>query len=859
MEVSVQAGENLEKLEKLVGIVERVTFHNPENGWTVLKVSSFRDPGRMVSVLVHQAKVFAGATLEFSGSYSYHPKYGEQFKAVRVLERKPASAAALEKYLGSGLIRGVGPATAKKIVSYFKGRTLEIFEENIQELLKVPGIAEKKISQIRTSWEEHRAIRDVMIFLQGYGISTLFATKIFKTYGEKAISVVSQNPYRLAHDIYGIGFFSADKIALAMGFERKGQPRVEAGIKHVLAASRDQGHCFLTEIQIIEASKELLQEQISSEMIVAILHDLKKSHQIKSRSMVYRQGPPQDCYYSKALYFDELKVAECLLKFLNSSTQLNPIDGGKIRDWVKRYCAQNSISLSEEQEKAVCEIPLHFFSILTGGPGCGKTTCTRVLVHLLKAMNKRVMLTAPTGRAAQRMTEVMGISAKTIHRLLEWAPAKSGFKKDEKDPLALDFLVVDESSMLDIHLAASLLRAVPEGAQVLFIGDPDQLPAVGAGDVLADLIKTVSVPRFCLTQVFRQAQTSSIIRFAHEINRGNLPLIRSPLAEPRAFFQGNDCLFIDADEATQEQLKFLQRAKVAMERTLANNETHLLRTKDQCLGRMKKGSEGLVIEENLSLGEWDEESLRAPVLNIPDKLKKVDLNKLLEAEKGSEELMAVLNSVHPWSSLHYGLTAVDSVVRLCTRTVKEWLGSEVEVQVLSPQVRGSLGTLHLNQCLQNSLNPLAPGKKEIRLGGRVFREGDRVIQTRNNYDLGVFNGDIGRVVRIDTEEVSCWVRFSGSGEREVEFAREDFVDLTLAYAITIHKSQGSEFQVVVIPVLGQHFNMLFRNLIYTGLTRAKKLALFVGSRKALAMAIKKIDNRHRQTALSALVASGKLS
>lgn len=527
-------------LERLVGIVERVTFHNEQNGWSVLKVSSFRDPGRLATVLIHQAKVFAGATMEFWGSWGHHPKHGEQFKAVRAIEKKPASAAALEKYLGSGLIRGVGPATARKIVSHFKEKTLDVFESQIEDLMKVPGIAEKKLEQIKTSWAEHRAIRDVMIFLQGYGISTLFATKIYKTYGDKAIQVVSENPYRLAHDIYGIGFFSADKIALAMGFDRVGEPRMEAGIKHVLAASREEGHCFLTEKQIIRATLDLLREEIEPDRLTRALQNLLSSDQVKRRMLSLEGSEAESCFYSKGLYFDELTTATQVRNLLSRPISADP---SRIRAWVSKYCEKEKIDLSDEQSTAVCGIPEKSFSILTGGPGCGKTTCTKVLVQLLKAMKKRVLLAAPTGRAAQRMSEVIGFEAKTIHRLLEWAPDKNGFKRDEKDLLQVDFLIVDETSMLDISLAACLLKAVPQGSQVLFIGDPDQLPAVGAGDVLSDLLKSAKVPRFRLTKVFRQAQSSSIIRFAHEINSGTVPRIISPLAQPQAFAEGHDCLF----------------------------------------------------------------------------------------------------------------------------------------------------------------------------------------------------------------------------------------------------------------------------------------------------------------------------
>lgn len=843
--------EPSQQLERLTGVVERVTFHNPENGWTVLKVASFKDPARLTPVLIHQAKVFAGATMEFWGAYSHHPKHGEQFRAVRAVEKKPATAAALEKYLGSGLIKGVGPAIARRIVAHFQDRTLQVFESEIEDLMKVPGIAEKKLAQIRASWQEHRSIRDVMIFLQGYGISTLFATKIFKTYGDQAIKIVSENPYRLAHDIYGIGFFSADRIALAMGFERTGIPRIEAGIKHVLASSREAGHCFLTENQILKGTPELLREPIESGKITAVLQNLLATDQVKRRDLMRSPEGPEACYYSKGLYFDEMSAAKNILGLLATGRN---VDTTRVQTWVKRYCEKHSIQLSDEQSDAIRGIVNHSFSCLTGGPGCGKTTTTRVLVKLLQAMRKKVLLAAPTGRAAQRMTEVIGSEAKTIHRLLEWTPQKGGFARGEEQPLECDFLVVDETSMLDISLASALLKAVPRGAQVLFIGDPDQLPAVGAGDVLADLLRSGNVPRFRLTKVFRQAEASSIIRFAHEINSGVVPRIVSPLAQAGAFKAGHDCLFLDADEATQDQIKFIQRVKQAFELTKQGlSEPYLVRSAEQWIGRLDPAPEGVALDALYRPQASDEQSVRLPVLTVPETFKHVNLTELSRARHGVEELLQVLKNVHPWSSLRHGLTALDTVVRLYTKTLPEWLGPEAEIQVLTPQVRGTLGTLSLNESLQRVSNPESASKRQIKIGERVLRVGDRVIQTKNNYELGVFNGDIGSIVSVDTEEMGVEVRFSGADERRVAFEKEDLSELSLAYAITIHKSQGSEFQAVIIPVLGQHYNMLFRNLIYTGLTRAKKLAVFVGTRKAFAMAVGKIDNRKRQTALADLV------
>lgn len=893
-------------LEKLSGIVERITYHNEQNGWSVIKVAPFRDAGRLVTVVVHQAKIFAGASMEFWGSWTQHPQHGEQFKASQAIEKKPASAAALEKYLGSGLIKGVGPVTASRIVKHFKDKTLEIFEGNMEALMDVPGIAEKKLADIRTSWLEHKAIRDVMIFLQGYGISTLFAVKIFKTYGDKAIEIVSENPYRLARDIYGIGFFSADRIALSMGFLVNGIPRIEAGIKHVLASSREEGHCFLTLDQVQAQTKELLQID-EPEKVAGALLDLLVTSEIKKRSlpvsgaaqarggahsksaagsMIPERGmtlegpkPPEspippkssmtpegpnasksqeevgqeawsDCYYSKTIYFDEAYVAEKVLKLVQRAVA---VEQQRVSEWVRRYCEKDQISLSDEQEASVIGIVGRSFSILTGGPGCGKTTSTKVLVRLLMAMKKSIILAAPTGRAAQRMSEVIGLEAKTIHRLLEWAPNENGFKRNEDFPLEADFVIIDECSMLDISLTASLLKAIPLTSQVLFIGDPDQLPSVGAGNVLFDLLASGVVPKFQLTKVFRQAEASSIIRFAHQINRGEIPAIDSPIAHPDVFKEKIDCVFLDAEEATQEQARFVAKVKGVLKQSEATGQGTILQVGEEIKARVLSDEGSLQFDENFVPAKVSSEDLRKEAfLQIPEKFLHVPLDQLFQAGNPVEELRAVLKRVHPYSTLHLGMTALDTILRLYTKTIPEVLGKGVEIQILSPQVRGSLGTQNLNQQIQATVNPPTPEKTQLLLGEKVYRVGDRVIQTRNNYDLGVFNGDIGVIESIDLEEMVCRVYFSGHGQA-FEYKRENLADLQLAYGITIHKSQGSEFQAVIIPVATQHFKMLFRNLIYTGLTRGKKLVIFVGSRKALALAVQTIDQKVRQTGLQQLL------
>ena len=811
--------------EKLRGIVNRVTYHNPINGWSVLKVQSFEQYGELVTVTVHQTRVFAGATMEFHGAWTHHPQFGRQFRATEALERKPASAAALEKYLGSGMISGVGPKIARRIVQHFKDKTLQIFEEEIERLTEVPGIATKKLTSIEAAWREHRMIRDVMIFLQGHGISTLFAVKIYKKYGEKAIEIVSNDPYRLESDFYGIGFFSADRVALSIGLAHDSEQRLAAAVRHVLSASREDGHCYLTLSQIEQAVGDLLGFTVA-ECLPDLLHSMEVENTLRVRMLPKNNGETLSCYYAKSLYYEEVAVAQWL-----AARERRPVsDEARIVSWVSRYCQQQNIVLSKEQEEAVCKAVQESFSVLTGGPGCGKTTTTQMLVRLLEAMKKKVLLAAPTGRAAQRMSEVVGREAKTLHRLLGWQ--QGGFLHNEEQPLQADFLLVDECSMLDISLTAALCKAIPSHCQVLFIGDADQLPSVGAGNVLRDIIASAVFPVFRLTKIFRQAQESQIIRFAHQINQGEIPPIESPFKHPEIWKNGGDCLFFDSDEATNEQLDFVTKVK---------------RTFGWQLAEM----EGLTSGENLFEFRTNEAIAASTEreFTVPAKFRHVDLEKLLKAQNEVDELQAVVKKIHPWSTLHYGLTALDTVVKLYLEWIPRYLGKGTEIQILSPMTRGSLGTTNLNKIIQEKANPPDDSKPQILVGEKKFRLGDRVIHRRNNYDLAVFNGDIGKIIAIDTENLTCRVHFA-SDKRDVDYQRDDIVELDLAYAITIHKSQGSEFPAVIIPVLTQHFKMLFRNLIYTGLTRARRLAVFAGTRRALAMAIRQQESGRRQTALA---------
>jgi exodeoxyribonuclease V alpha subunit len=769
--------------------------------------------------------------MEFAGHWMEHSRFGRQFKAQFATELKPATAGALEKYLGSGLIKGVGAKTAKRIVAHFGDRTLAVFEEDIDQLTAVPGIKEKKVSMIKAAWVEHRAIREVMMFLQSHGISTLFAVRIYKQYGNHSIAQVQENPYRLALDLYGIGFFTADRVALSLGFAPDSDLRIRAAIRHILSASREMGHCYLTRTQIATQAEALLSLELTA-TLPAHLEAMQQEGQLRVRMLPdMKTGEPTPCYYAKSLYFEEEYVARRLAGMVGR----RGIDPEQVSAWIHRYTSDQGMALSPEQAAAVGAAIDQQLSILTGGPGCGKTTTTKVIVALLQAMHRSVLLTAPTGRAAQRMGEVIGLPAKTIHRLLEFQG--TGFKRCEENPLQTDFLIIDETSMLDISLTASLLKAVGPETALLLIGDPDQLPSVGAGNVLRDLIGCGHVPCYRLTTIFRQAQQSAIISAAHQINLGEVPQLESPFKSPQLWKEA-DCFFIDSAEATQQQLHFVNRVK-----------SHYASV---------EAREALFAQTPYEPELSGDERVGPYEFTVPEPFRHVALDSLITADSAASELLTLAKKTHPWSSLYYGLTALDVVRKLYQEWVPKYLGTNVEIQVLTPMIRGSLGAANLNTMLQQSVNPAAVHKAELRIGERIFRVGDRVIHRRNNYELNVFNGDIGLITAIDNVNLTCEVAFFPE-QRRVEYNRDQIVELDLAYAITIHKSQGSEFDVVIIPVLSQHFRMLFRNLLYTGLTRGKKLAVLVGSRQALAMAVRNRDTAKRQTALALLLREFRIS
>ena len=1077
---------------KIVGVISRILFKNEENGYHVLSIDSGKDLN--ISVTINQPHLYERVTYEFEGEWTMHPKFGHQFKATIAFEVQPTTKEGLIAYLQSDFFNGIGPVIAHRIVNHFGENVIEILNNDSEKLLEVNGISKNKLKAIQESWEKNKEINEVMMFLQQYEISTLYATKILEFYGKNCVSQVLSNPYKLSKDIEGIGFSYADKIALKVGFAEDSPERIRASINHILEQGTLEGHCYLLESQIATRSTELLKSDVKSK-VTEFLHSLEKTNEIKSVSL----PDEEKRYYSRKIFFNESYCSEKtnVMKenqvFIKINDKLLEID-------------KDTIKLSDEQLEAVRGVLGHGISVLTGGPGVGKclkkgtevlmfngtkkkvedivkgdflmgddstkrkvlsttrgtekmydiiskdnkewgcneshilcliykdsrntiingikykpgdiieisvkdylllsnrkkhhlkqystaveypkiqveippyllglwlgdggkkqnritnidfeifeygeriaetmgltytknypknrttnfslsktgnkslpailkkynlwdnkhipeiylknsienrlellagladsdgyysrgmfeitqknkslaydlfelsmslgfrtkikektatmkrkdgsiyrclvyrilisgnveriptkigrkkgsskpnknhlcsgftlidkgigeyfgfeldgnkrfvlgnyivthnTQTTKKIVQVLRNIGKKVILAAPTGRASQRMTEVIGVEASTIHRLLSWDHINGGFLKNENNPLEADFIIIDESSMLDINLAASLLRAIQNDTQLLFIGDADQLPPVGPGDFFRDLIASEMVPVYKLNKIFRQGKESLIIKYAHSINSGETPVIETPLESPGIWTDGTDCSFVDSGVAEPYKNK---------------------------------------------------------------------------------------NDYPKWSSLRYGLDITNMIIKLYTEFIPKYLGKEKETQILIPMNIGELGTIKVNQIIQESVNPHEKGKPEIKMKDKLFRQGDKVIQTKNNYDIGVFNGDIGRITSIDASKSELVVRFSE--EREMLYKKSEIFELDLAYAISIHKSQGSEFDCVIMPITMQHYRMLYRNLIYTGLTRAKKYAIFIGQRKALEIAVENNNYEKRQTSLKLML------
>jgi exodeoxyribonuclease V alpha subunit len=722
--------------ESLQGVVERLTYHSAETGYTVARLKAPRT-SELVTIVGSFANIQAGQTLHLEGLWRDHPKYGQQFQVVKYRETKPATITGIEKYLGSGLIKGVGPVTAKRIVAHFGVETLEIIENQIERLQEVPGIALKRVKLIQQAWLTQKAIKEVMLFLQGHGVSTTYAVKIYKQYGDDSIDIVTRNPYQLATDVYGIGFVTADAIARNLGIDPGSEFRYRSGILHVLTEASEDGHCFLPQSELVERVVKRLaieDHQPDPDEIQAL------STQMALDGELVLQGGSdqfegQFICYSPPFYGAEQGMADRLTRLLAQEVR---VDLPRVQRWIDRFTEKTGLQLSEQQRQAVEMAASHRILVLTGGPGTGKTFTTRTIVALWKAMGKTIALASPTGRAAQRLSEMAGQEAKTVHRLLEFDPSAMEFKRNGQSPIDAEAIIVDEASMLDLFLANSLIKAIALHAQLLVVGDTDQLPSVGPGNVLADLIASGKIPVIRLNQVFRQAQTSQIVSNAHRINHGQFPQLEAVSDQPQT-----DCLWLNAPEPP------------------------------------------------------------------------------------------------------HGVQAIRDIVANLIPT----LGFDAagDVQVLCPMVRGDVGTRNLNQVLQQLINPPAAHKSEITRGGTILRVGDRIIQQVNDYDREVFNGDLGTVWSIDSDEQDVMVRFA---ERIVKYDYADLNEIALAWAITIHKSQGSEYPVVILPTYMQHYLLLSRNLIYTGLTRAKKLAIFVGPQKAIGFATRQVKDQQRYTLLS---------
>ena len=715
--------------EILAGLVERVVFHNPENGFCVLRVEArgHREP---VTVVGHAALISAGEFIQASGSWVNDRTHGVQFRAAFLKATQPTSNEAIEKYLGSRMIRGIGPVYAKKLVEAFGDGVFEVIENNPGKLRRVAGIGAKRAKQIAKDWAEQRAIREIMLFLHDHGVGTARAVRIYKTYGTDALQLISQNPYRLARDIRGVGFASADTIAMRLGIDKSATIRVRAGISHALAEAMDDGHCGLPAEELIPLADKLL--AVPPELIEAAL-----ALEIESGTVVADEVEGRRCLFLAALHRAERDIAEKLKALVAGKPPWPKIDADKAIPWVEQ---RTGFVLADSQKAAVRTALGAKVLVITGGPGVGKTTLVNSLLQILMAKKLRVALAAPTGRAAKRLADSTGLEAMTIHRLLEADLASGGFRRHEDQPLDCDLLVIDETSMVDVPLMRAVTRSLPDRAALLLVGDVDQLPSVGPGQVLADIIASGAVPVVRLTEIFRQAAESHIVLNAHRINQGEMPDL--------AAAEGGDFYFVDA----------------------------------------------------------------------------------ADPEDVVNKLVAIIAERIP---RRFGLDPVR------------------DIQVLSPMNRGGLGARALNLELQQALNP--PGEVRIERFGQVFGPGDKVMQIENDYDKDVYNGDLGIVSRIDAEAGEITVDFDG---RPVEYASGELDELTLAYATTIHKSQGSEYPAVVIPLATQHYPMLQKNLVYTGITRGKRLVVLVGQRRALAVAVQGQQAKRRWSKLHEWLAAG---
>jgi exodeoxyribonuclease V alpha subunit len=724
-------------MPRLEGILERITYHSEQDGYTVARVQP-HDKGYNVTIVGKLLGLQVGESLELEGRWVDHPEHGRQFEVERYRTVLPATVEGIRRYLGSGLIKGVGPVMAKRIAETFGAQTLHVIDNEPLRLHEVPGLGPKRVDRIIRAWDEQRQIKAIMLFLQEVGLAPRLAVRIYKQYGEQALSIVQATPYRLADDVYGIGFLTADMIAQGLGVPHDSPQRVGAGLRYALSQAADDGHCFLPWDELIEAGAALL--EVDPATVGATLEAIAITREVHVESW---DGQRQ--VYLLPFYRAERGVAERIYDMVRAPSQIAAF----FRDanWPRVFeflSDRRGITLTEQQRAAVQMALTNKVSVLTGGPGTGKTTTLRTIIMALQQRGEKFLLASPTGRAAKRLSEATGAEASTIHRLLEYSPVGGvHFKRDPDNPLDAAMVVVDEVSMLDILLANHLFKAIPPHAHVLLVGDADQLPSVGPGRVLRDILDSLAVPSIHLETIFRQAEGSGIVANAHLINAGEQPHFADPRRQQAAHPQ--DFFFFPRPE--------------------------------------------------------------------PD----------------------------PCAEL-----AVDLVARRIP--ARFGLDSRRDIQVLTPTHRGPAGVANLNQLLQAALNPPDPMRAEQRFGATTFRIGDRVLQQRNNYDLEVYNGDIGEVVAIDPIDQLLTVRYDGTRDVGYDFGLLD--ELTLAYAISVHKAQGAEYPCVVIPLLTQHYTLLQRNLLYTAVTRAKRLVVLLGDRRAVAIAVKNNRVAERYTGLA---------
>lgn len=709
----------LQQFETISGLIERVTFHNAETGFCVLKakVSGHKD---LVTIVGSLPTVSAGEWIEAEGIWIQDRQYGQQFKSQQLRLTPPTTIEGIEKYLASGLIKGIGPVYAKKLVQAFGENVFEIIETTPEALQNIAGIGPYRRQKIINGWADQKAIRTIMLFLHSYGVSTTRAVRIYKTYGNEAIQLITDNPYRLAQDIRGIGFVSADKIAMQLGIDKDSILRARAGLNYTLAKAMDEGHCGLPNTDLLTSAKVLL--DINEEILTQGL-----ALELQAGTIIQDTIDNNTCVFLAGLYHAEKGITDKLQKLQSFPVPWPSIDTDKAIRWVEE---KNSISLSNSQQLALIKTLSSKVTIITGGPGVGKTTLLRSILQILEKSKMQLALCAPTGRAAKRMFEATGLEAKTIHRLLNINPETGAFTASEQSPLSCDVVIIDEVSMVDVTIMHALLKAVPPHAALILVGDQDQLPSVGPGQVLADLIASDSIPFIHLTETFRQAATSNIISIAQSINKGTMPLLKG-------YGVDSDFFFIEAEEPE-----------------------HAMKT-------------------------------------IVDLVQKRLPNK-------------------------FGYSPL------------------TDIQVLCPMTRGFVGTRTLNVELQLALNP--PSDMSLQKFGSWYSVGDKVMQIENNYQKEVYNGDIGIIQKIDLEENEVTIDFEG---KILVYDFHELDEIILAYAMTIHKSQGSEYPVIIIPLMTQHYPMLQKNLVYTGITRGKKLVILVGQKKALAIAVrnKKMQKR----------------